>query len=456
MSNQYAGGFISKTPPTVTTSSAQGMWTLSQQAQYQKEGVWPVYELHWISILGVSGQSSDAGNIKLDSSGNVYISGNNSYIYPSVSILAEYSPTATLSFQKAYNFSTYYGNMAWVNNDNTSDFYLCGNYWHSNHTAPHIIKLNSSGVLQWEAGLDSGGYSSFYACSVDSSGNVYAVGQASISGNNPAIIVKYNSSGTIQWQKQTGYATVSCQSCLVDSSGDLIVCGTGAGYSGAYLFKVFSTGASVSWVNTISNGSTPVIGLCVASDSSNNIYFCGGTDYDSPNKANIFKVDSSGAYLWKKSLTNASGSTFRGVAVDSANNVYVCGNASISGRSNGIIAKYNSSGTIQWQRYLDDGRGVVFSKIKISGSKIYVTGTSAPVSGTQYQLTCVLATDGSLSGTYTIGSYTYTYGASSLTDGASSLSLSSSSLSLSNAGMTSDSQTVTENTSTLTSTVTLI
>jgi len=42
MSNQYAGGFISKTPPTVTTSSAQGMWTLSQQAQYQKDGVWPL------------------------------------------------------------------------------------------------------------------------------------------------------------------------------------------------------------------------------------------------------------------------------------------------------------------------------------------------------------------------------------------------------------------------------
>lgn len=41
MSNQYAGGFISKTPPTVTTSSAKGIWTLSQQSQYQKAGVWP-------------------------------------------------------------------------------------------------------------------------------------------------------------------------------------------------------------------------------------------------------------------------------------------------------------------------------------------------------------------------------------------------------------------------------
>jgi hypothetical protein len=43
MSNQYAGGFISKTPPAVTTSSAQGMWTLSQAAQYKKAGVWPAY-----------------------------------------------------------------------------------------------------------------------------------------------------------------------------------------------------------------------------------------------------------------------------------------------------------------------------------------------------------------------------------------------------------------------------
>jgi len=38
---RYAGGIISATPPTVTTSSAKGMWTLSEQAQYQQQGVWP-------------------------------------------------------------------------------------------------------------------------------------------------------------------------------------------------------------------------------------------------------------------------------------------------------------------------------------------------------------------------------------------------------------------------------
>ena len=42
MSNQYPGGFITKNAPTVSASSAQGIWTLNQQMQYQKSGVWPV------------------------------------------------------------------------------------------------------------------------------------------------------------------------------------------------------------------------------------------------------------------------------------------------------------------------------------------------------------------------------------------------------------------------------
>jgi len=51
MSEQYPGGFITKTPPTVSTSSASGMWTLSEQAGYQKLGQWPIPP---IVIVGTS------------------------------------------------------------------------------------------------------------------------------------------------------------------------------------------------------------------------------------------------------------------------------------------------------------------------------------------------------------------------------------------------------------------
>jgi len=39
---RYPGGFITKNAPTVSISSAQGIWTLTQQMQYQKAGTWPI------------------------------------------------------------------------------------------------------------------------------------------------------------------------------------------------------------------------------------------------------------------------------------------------------------------------------------------------------------------------------------------------------------------------------
>lgn len=43
MSNQYPGGFVQATPPTVNAFRANGIWTLSQQSQYRRENSWPMY-----------------------------------------------------------------------------------------------------------------------------------------------------------------------------------------------------------------------------------------------------------------------------------------------------------------------------------------------------------------------------------------------------------------------------
>ena len=39
--SRYPGGIISATAPTVTTSSAKGIWTLQEALQYKKAGNWP-------------------------------------------------------------------------------------------------------------------------------------------------------------------------------------------------------------------------------------------------------------------------------------------------------------------------------------------------------------------------------------------------------------------------------
>jgi hypothetical protein len=41
MSDRYKGAILSPTAPTVIPQSAGGIYTLSQQLQYQGQGVWP-------------------------------------------------------------------------------------------------------------------------------------------------------------------------------------------------------------------------------------------------------------------------------------------------------------------------------------------------------------------------------------------------------------------------------
>ena len=76
MSNQYPGGIITKNPATPTgpfdTGAAPGIWTLTQQAGYKQQGVWPtaglsanyiedVFSTYLYTGNGATGQSINNG-----------------------------------------------------------------------------------------------------------------------------------------------------------------------------------------------------------------------------------------------------------------------------------------------------------------------------------------------------------------------------------------------------------
>lgn len=84
MSNQYPGGFISKTPPTVTAASANGIWTLSQLAQYNKAGVWPN------ALVPVAGQAFGGGFY----AGKINVSGTQYYLIVAPKATGELSSSA--------------------------------------------------------------------------------------------------------------------------------------------------------------------------------------------------------------------------------------------------------------------------------------------------------------------------------------------------------------------------
>ena len=74
---RYPGGIISATAPTVNTTSAKGVWTLEQVAQYVKAGTWPSPPIpsdpdfeYVTTLLSGTGTNGAQNNLFLDSSSN--------------------------------------------------------------------------------------------------------------------------------------------------------------------------------------------------------------------------------------------------------------------------------------------------------------------------------------------------------------------------------------------------
>jgi hypothetical protein len=69
MSNRYIGAFLTNSPVQPTTSSAVGIWTLTQQSQAKGNGIWPTYSTG-PTVIGQSyGGGYYAGKISLTGDG---------------------------------------------------------------------------------------------------------------------------------------------------------------------------------------------------------------------------------------------------------------------------------------------------------------------------------------------------------------------------------------------------
>ena len=385
----------------------------------------------------------------------------------------------------------------------SGNIYIVGNI----STFMLIAKYNSSGTLQWQRSLGTvSNPEEGWAIAIDPSENVYITGYADVAGQaNNVIIAKYNTSGTIQWQKQlagVGTKNEYGTSIAVDSDSNIYVsaysnANAGGGNFDFLTFKLDSFG-NMSWQRTLSGPYylSSDFGIGIALDSASNVYVTGFSDNNSTydlvlakynttgtlqwqrtlgnntggsdagygvvvDSANniyvtglingigilVAKYNSSGAIEWQRSLTGSATISAVGAAVDSSNNVYVTAYGDISGSGGAnydiFTAKYDSAGTLQWQRKLsttasDQSYGIALDS---SGSMYNIGVTN--VSGVAVALLTKFPSDGTLTGTYSLGGFTYTYAASTLTpatstlaDNIGSLSGATSSLTLSDIALT--------------------
>ncbi len=352
----------------------------------------------FLVTFGGSGIETDAAGVAIDSSDNIYITG-------------------TSSGSNVFGAS--------VTSGTTDDIF--------------VVKLNSSGVVQWVYTAGGTGRDRGRKIALDSSGNIYVTGyywstvdfgggNVTSNGSWDAFLLKLNSSGTFQWVKTYGASTGNDlgRGVAIDSNDNIYMLGTyrgtvdfGAGDVAAtdadiFLIKFNSSGV-FQWVYT-AGGSGFDDSRALALDSSDNPYITGsysntvnfgGGNITAANTNDLFilKLNSSGAYqdIYTSNIdTTTKG---KGLFVDSSGNIYATGtfqntvnfgggNITSSGMDIYLL-KLNSSFAFQWVKRFasDDGEsgqalglavtvdddGNVYSGGQIGGS--YNLGGQSVVSG---------------------------------------------------------------------------
>ncbi len=326
-------------------------------AKYDKDGT-PV----WDKALGTntSYRHDDQGyNVAVDSSGNVYVVGTTNLLGSDSMIIAKYNSSGVHQWDKTFGDATTTETGTGIIIDSSDNIFVCGRSTKgTSGTGAILLKINSSGVEQWQRTLDGSSTQVVFDVSVDSSDNVYIGGYTTISGYAYFLLAKYNSSGTLQWNKKIGGSNTTDQgrSVTVDSSDNVYIGGV-------------STGGGV--------------GV-----------------YDSY----LVKYNSSGTYQWQKSLgTSGTQINIQGMTSDSSDNVYIAGSYSNSY----FFAKYDSDGNLDWQRSLGGSSSDYGQGISADGNgNFYVIGYSASAgAGGDDMMFAKLPSDGSKTGTY--GSFTY-------------------------------------------------
>ncbi len=329
--------------------------------KYNSQGV-----QQWVARYDGNIIREDAGNaIKVDASGNVYVTGyvtvpNLGYSAPDYLTL-KYNSAGVLQWSATHNGPGNGGDVAvGLGLDANGNVYVTGTDFagHDPDGEGDIvtIKYNSSGAEQWLArfnGAISEGDGAT-GIAVDAAGNSFVTGSTRLGGIDvDYITIKYNSNGVQQWQAQYGGDANQGDVPVgigLDNSGNVYVAGYDQKfpYYYDYLTIKYNASGQQQWTaryNGKTGGNDWATSLAV--DASGNSYVTGqsiGTNF-TWDFATV-KYSTSGVKQWARTFDGSAHGDDIGnaVAVDANGNVFVAGTATTSTDFDYTTIKYSSSG----------------------------------------------------------------------------------------------------------------
>ncbi len=235
---------------------------------------------------------------------------------------------------------------------------------------------------------------------VDANGNVYMLGQSTGSfgsqidqAKQDVYLSKYDSAGKLLWTKLVGLTgTASAASLALNPKGGVVVAGTSNrpltagsvinGNNSSFVASYDGLG-NIQWTKQIQTLSANQA-HAVSVDASGNIYLGGsvkgvigtGQTYSSAGAGYVVKLDKTGKIVSEKQFNAAGSSSVAATALTSNGSLITArvenGHAIISKYANG-----DANSTPLWTQDLGALQSGTISGLNVSGSNVYISGTTA-------------------------------------------------------------------------------
>jgi hypothetical protein len=274
-----------------------------------------------------------------------------------------------------------------------------------------VVKLNTTGSITWQKTL-GGTYDENGYCIRQTRDGGYIIAGSNnssdggVTGNHGFIdvwIIKLNATGVVQWQKSYG-GTEQDEAYSIQQTSDggyIVAAYTGSnngnvtnfhGFYDAWILKLNSSGNLV-WQKTIGGSIHDRIDTIEITNDGGYILAGGTNSYDGDvsglhgwSDAWIVKMNSSGTIQWQKTIGGTGGDTARSIIQTTDGGYVVVGNTDSNDgdvignhiNSDAWAFKLNSSGTIQWQKYFGETGIDMMSRVEqTSDGGLILTGTSS-------------------------------------------------------------------------------